>query len=81
MFKIELNKKKLDVVSSSLQMLGTNINLEIHSQTALLRKLDQLNLSNGDTGLMDFQIEEKKSLVKFLESQQELVQKLIILTK
>ena len=81
MFKIELNKKKLDVVSSSLQMLGTNINLEIHSQNALLRKLDQLNLSNGETGVMDFQIEEKKSLVKFLESQQELVQKLIILTK
>ena len=81
MVKLEFNKKKLEMVSNSLSLVGNNMNVEIYNLKASLKLLDTLNLTSGDTGLMDLQIEEKKSLVKFLESQQELIQKLIILTK
>ena len=81
MVKFEFNKKKLEMVSNSLSLVGNNMNVEIHTQKASLKLLDTLNLTSGGAGLMDLQIEEKKSLVKFLESQQELIQKLIILTK
>ena len=81
MVKFEFNKKKLEMVSNSLSLVGNNMNVEIYNLKASLKLLDTLNLTSGDTGLMDLQIEEKKSLVKFLESQQELIQKLIILTK
>ena len=81
MVKFEFNKKKLEMVSNSLSLVGNNMNVEIHTQKASLKLLDTLNLTSGGAGLMDLQIEEKKSLVKLLESQQELIQKLIILTK
>ena len=81
MVKFEFNKKKLEMVSNSLSLVGNNMNVEIYNLKASLKLLDTLNLTSGGAGLMDLQIEEKKSLVKFLESQQELIQKLIILTK
>ena len=81
MVKFEFNKKKLEVVSSGLTIIAGNINVEIHNTRNSLELLNKLNLTTGDSGLMDLQIEDKKSLIKFLESQQELLQKLIILTK
>ena len=81
MVKLEFNKQKLEVVSNSLTIVASNINVEIHNTRNSLELLNKLNLTTGDSGLMDLQIEDKKSLIKFLESQQELLQKLIILTK
>jgi hypothetical protein len=80
MVKFEFNKKRLGLVSSSLSLVLQNMNVEIYNQKASLKLLDTLNLSAGDTGLMDMQMEQKRSLIKFLENQQDLIQKVAILS-
>jgi DNA-binding NarL/FixJ family response regulator len=80
MVKIEFNKKKLGLVSASLTLVLQNINVEIYNQKASLKLLDTLNLSTGDAGLMDMQMEQARSLIKFLEVQQDMIQKVAILT-
>jgi len=80
MVKFEFNRKKLALVSSSLTLVSQNINVEIYNQKASLKLLDTLNLSTGDAGLMDMQMEQARSLIKFLEVQQDMIQKVAILT-
>ena len=80
MVKFEFNKKRLGLVSSSLSLVLQNMNVEIYNQKASLKLLDTLNLSTGDNGLMDMQMEQKRSLIKFLETQQDLIQKVAILS-
>jgi len=80
MVKFEFNRKKLALVSSSLTLVSQNINVEIYNQKASLKLLDTLNLSTGDAGLMDMQMEHARSLIKFLEVQQDMIQKVAILT-
>ena len=80
MVKFEFNKKKLALVSNSLALVSQNINVEIYNQKASLKLLDTLNLSTGDAGLMDMQMEQARSLIKFLEVQQDMIQKVAILT-
>ena len=80
MVKFEFNKKKLALVSSSLTLVSQNINVEIYNQKASLKLLDTLNLNVGDVGLMDMQMEKARSLIKFLEVQQDMIQKVAILT-
>ena len=80
MVKFEFNRKKLALVSNSLALVSQNINVEIYNQKASLKLLDTLNLSTGDAGLMDMQMEHARSLIKFLEVQQDMIQKVAILT-
>ena len=80
MAKFEFNRKKLSLVSSSLQVVGLNINVEIYNQEASLKLLDALNLSVGDDGVLDMQMEQTRSLIKFLKAQQDLINKVAVLT-
>ena len=80
MVKFEFNRKKLALVSSSLTLVSQNINVEIYNQKASLKLLDTLNLSTGDAGLMDMQMEQTRSLIKFLKAQQDLINKVAVLT-
>jgi len=80
MVKFEFNKKKLALVSNSLALVSQNINVEIYNQKVSLKLLDTLNLNVGDVGLMDMQMEKARSLIKFLEVQQDMIQKVAILT-
>ena len=80
MVKFEFNRKKLSLVSSSLQVVGLNINVEIYNQEASLKLLDALNLSVGDDGVLDMQMEQTRSLIKFLKAQQDLINKVAVLT-
>ena len=80
MVKFEFNKKRLGLVSSSLSLVLQNMNVEIYNQKASLKLLDTLNLSTGDNGLMDMQMEQKRSLIKFLETQQDMIQEVAILS-
>jgi len=81
MVKFEFNKEKLSVASTSLSVVANNMNIEIYNQKASLKLLETLNLTSGDTGLMDLQIQQTKSLIKFLETQENLMQSIIVLTK
>tara|TARA_B110000211_G_scaffold157081_1_gene177968 strand:- start:403 stop:654 length:252 start_codon:yes stop_codon:yes gene_type:complete len=81
MVKFEFNTKKLKTASKGLTLVAGNINVEIYNQKASLKLLDTLNLSTGDTGLMDMQMEQKRSSIKFLEMQLDLIQDVILLTK
>tara|TARA_R110000868_G_scaffold201990_1_gene449541 strand:+ start:152 stop:403 length:252 start_codon:yes stop_codon:yes gene_type:complete len=81
MVKFEFNTKKLNTASRGLILVAGNINVEIYNQKASLKLLDTLNLSTGDTGLMDMQMEQKRSSIKFLEMQLDLIQDVILLTK
>ena len=81
MVKFEFNTKKLNTASKGLMLVAGNINVEIYNQKASLMLLDILNLSTGDTGLMDMQMEQKRSSIKFLEMQLALIQDVILLTK
>ena len=81
MVKFEFNTKKLNTASRGLILVAGNINVEIYNQKASLKLLDTLNLSIGDNGLMDMQMEQKRSSIKFLEMQLDLIQDVILLTK
>ena len=81
MVKFEFNTKKLNTASKGLMLVAGNINVEIYNQKASLMLLETLNLSTGDTGLMDMQMEQKRSSIKFLEMQLALIQDVILLTK
>lgn len=76
-FTLELNKQKLGVIASSLKVVGNNLNIEIYNSKATLQLLETLNISSGDTGLMEDQITKTKSSIKFLETQQDLIQSII----
>ena len=69
MITFEFNKEKLGMVSKSLRVVCQNMNIESHNQKASLKLLETLNLSSGDTGLMDMQMEQVRSNIKFIDSQ------------
>lgn len=81
MVKFEFNKEKLAVIGSSLEMIAQNLNIETHNKRASLKLLETLNLTSGDTGLMDLQMEQVRSDIKFLESQASSLQSLIVMSK
>ena len=82
-FTLNLNTKKLEAMTTALQVVGDNINVERHNQEARLDNLRKLNLSTdgGEHGIMDIQIEHNKSMLKFLASQEELLLEIIKLGK
>ena len=80
MVTFEFNKEKLSVVSKSLRVVAQNMNLEAHNQKASLKLLETLNLSAGDTGLMDMQMEQVRSNIKFIDSQLDIILSLHKLT-
>ena len=73
MVTFEFNKEKLSVVSKSLRVVAQNMNIEAHNQKASLKLLETLNLSSGDTGLMDMQMEQVRSNIKFIDTQLDLI--------
>ena len=82
-FTLNLNTKKLEAITSALKVVGDNINVERHNQQERLEHLRKLNLSTdgGNTGIMDIQIEQHKSMLKFLATQEELLLEIIKLGK
>ena len=73
MVTFEFNKEKLSVVSESLRVVAQNMNIESHNQKASLKLLETLNLRAGDSGLMDMQMEQVRSNIKFIDSQLDII--------
>jgi hypothetical protein len=80
MLTLEFNTKKLKRTSKELSIVAANLMREMYDQKISLDLLDKLNLSTGDDGLMDMQMEQKRSLIKFLDAQLDLIQDIILLT-
>jgi len=78
-FTLNLNTKKLEAMTNALKVIGDNINVERHNQQQKLETLRKLNLSadGGENGIMDLQIEQNKSMLKFLATQEELLLEII----
>ncbi len=76
-FTIELNKEKLNGVANALKVVGESFNIEIYNKKATLKLVETLNLSSGDSGIMDDQLTQLRSDIKFLQAQQDVIQAVI----
>jgi hypothetical protein len=74
---LELNKEKLNGIANALNVVGESFNIEIYNKKATLKLVETLNLSSGDSGIMDDQLTQLRSDIKFLQAQQDVIQAVI----